>query len=242
MSRISFENYGRNTKEMGSKGSPTVIAGRYETQLEFERYIFFDVIDKLKIEHSDSVLDIGSGPGSIAIPLSFICEKVTAIDHSYVLDGMRKRCGGLYNLFFQNGNFLDIETNEKFNKIIVYSVLQYLEDEQEVMEFILKAISMLHIGGAILLGDIPNVSKKARFIESEFGKKFINEWGSVAHTGTDKLSFDSDDKTPVFNDSMILSIIEKVRFSGFHAYVLPQLTDLPFGHTREDILIVKPGK
>ena len=44
MSRISFENYGRNTKEMGSKGSPTVIAGRYETQLEFERYIFFDVI------------------------------------------------------------------------------------------------------------------------------------------------------------------------------------------------------
>ena len=241
MSRISFENYGKGAKISNSSTNTTVLAGRYATQEESERYILLDVVEKLEISPYDSVLDIGTGPGSIAIPLSFLCKKMTVIDHLDVLDGLRKRCSGIQNLHFQSGNFLDMETDERFNKIIVYSVLHYLTDNREVIKFIEKAISILHKGGVILFGDLPNISKKARFLESEFGKKFVKKWNKIPHSSIDEKVFENDERTPTFDDAMILSMVEKIRSSGYHAYVLPQSQNLPFGYTREDILVVNPN-
>ena len=49
-----------------------------------------------------------------------------------------------------------------------------------------------------------------------------------------------DDKIMIFNDKNVLQIISHIREKGLHAYLLSQPGDLPFGHTREDILIEKP--
>lgn len=45
--------------------SDTERAGRYSEQAEGERAAILDVIEKLKISPSDSLLEIGSGPGNL---------------------------------------------------------------------------------------------------------------------------------------------------------------------------------
>ena len=64
----------------------------------------------------------------------------------------------------------------------------------------------------MLIGDIPNASKKKRFLSSE------------------PLCID---------DSVIFSILQRYRSMGCESYLLEQLSGLPMNNTREDILIVK---
>ena len=78
MSRISFENYGKRARELSQD---TQIAGRYQNQADAERYIFFDIVKKLKIKPTDSILDIGCGTGNVTFPLSFISQQITCVDH-----------------------------------------------------------------------------------------------------------------------------------------------------------------
>ena len=106
------------------------------------------------------MLDIICGTGNLSIPLSFLCQKITGIDHKDVLQSFHRRCEGLNNLILTPGNFLDVEIHERFDKIMVYSVLHYLTDIKEVLNFIDKALGLLKPGGKILFGDTPNTSKK----------------------------------------------------------------------------------
>ncbi|WP_373777397.1 class I SAM-dependent methyltransferase [Glaesserella sp.] len=53
-----------------------------ETFVEKENSYTRQFLDKMKIEPTDSVLDIGSGPGTLAIPLARLCKQVYALDFS----------------------------------------------------------------------------------------------------------------------------------------------------------------
>jgi len=234
MSRISFENYGKLVNECID---PTIISGRYLSQREQERNILVDIINKLKINSHDTCLDIGCSVGNILIPLSFLVKFITGIDHPNCIEALKKRINS-DNINLIEGNFIDIDEEEigKFDKILIYSVLHYLSDEQEVMFFIKKSLSLVNPGGKLLLGDLPNVSRKKRFINSEFGKEFDKNW-KIQNIDQSSGHFTKDHKNIIFNDALILSIISKIRDMGHHAYILPQPSFLPCGYTREDILI-----
>lgn len=240
MGKISFQNYGIMT-EYG--GDYTYLAGRYLSQKTEERHIIPDVIKKLEINSKDNCLDIGCGPGNLLIPLSFLVKSITGIDHPNCISTLKKRFTG-DNVRFVTKNFLECQKNELnyFNKILVYSVLHYLSDFQEVTEFINKAIALLEPGGKILLGDIPNVSLKKRFLDSEFGKKFNAKWQNQIpdrqQTNTPK--YDIDNNLVEFTDTVIVTIMSTLREQGYNTYILPQPHTLPFCYTREDILIEKP--
>jgi len=97
----------------------------------------------------------------------------------------------------------------------------------------------------MLLGDIPNISKKQRFLKSETGKEFETTWKEKNRIPSEALAeannnLVADPNLVIFDDATVLSLMAFIRGEGFHAYVLPQLTNLPFGHTREDILVEKP--
>ena len=244
MGRISFENYGKRAKLTKNF---TIISGRYSIQKSAERLIFYDVKSKLNIEPNDTCLDIGCGPGNLLIPLSFLVNKITGIDHSDVIEKLQKRFSDLNNIELIKGNFLDLKMDKGFTKILVYSVLHCLEDQKEVLEFIDKANSLLTPGGKILFGDIPNISRKERFLSSHYGKEFLKEWNSkrANSKNSDEIEQSKLDRLPVdvntvkFNDDFMLKIIKKLRKEGYHAYILPQHPELPFGYTREDILVEK---
>jgi hypothetical protein len=112
-------------------------------------------------------------------------------------------------------------------------VLFYVFANDNMFDFIHQALEILKPGGCLLLGDIPNISKRDRFISSEEGKKFMKKAkhlkGSTAH----------ENRAQKMDDSIVMSILSRYRMNGYETYLLPQNSDLPMANRREDILIVK---
>ncbi|WP_237181328.1 hypothetical protein [Paraburkholderia tropica] len=89
----------------------------------------------------------------------------------------------------------------------------------------------------MLIGDIPNVSKRKRFFASETGKQF-----HMRHMKTDQapvVEFNKIEHGQI-DDAVVMALVERARAQGFDAYVLPQGNGLPMANRREDVLIVRP--
>jgi 2-polyprenyl-3-methyl-5-hydroxy-6-metoxy-1,4-benzoquinol methylase len=234
MSRKSFENYGTLAELVQDS---TRVAGRYKIQESAERNILWDVVQKLKLGPDDTLLDIGCNAGNLTIPLSFLVAETTGIDHPRCLHRLRKSFPEGIELIA--GNFLDLSISMKFTRILCYTVLQYLSDLEEVTAFVDKAVSLLRPGGRALFGDLPNRSLKKRFLESSTGQDFSIRWEELRKRSSgEELPFDPDPVLVNIDDESILTLMARYRARGYESYVLAQPPDLPFGRTREDLLIV----
>jgi len=219
------------------------MSGRYSFQVDSEKLIVNDVLMKLDLGVDDNLLEIGCGPGNILEKLSKSVKSISGIDHRDILSILKSRFTSLeVNLF--DGNFLDLEINKRFDKILVYSVLHYLESEDEVYDFIDKSLSLLNHGGKLLLGDLPNVDYKKRVMDTDFGLDFLALWSKEVSSESKAISdnLNDDDKLVAFTDKFILDIITNYRSKGYNVFLLPQNENLPFGLTREDILFSKSKK
>lgn len=236
MSRVSFENYG---KLAVSDLSATEQAGRYSIQAEAEKRILADVLAKADIGSDDTVLDIGCGAGQLLIPLAFVVRSITGIDHPKVVSRLRLRFADPdVNLI--SGNFMDLTIPDRYSVIIAYGVVNYMTSAIELNAFVDKAVSLLTPGGRLLIGDLPNVDRKKRFLDSATGRAFNDDWKRQMErsaTGRVLPELDADPDLLLFNDEVVLGLLLRYRSKGCDAFVLPQPPDLPFGHTREDVLI-----
>ena len=238
MSRITFENYARRTR---STMSYAEISGRYEVQDAAQRHMVADVGQKLALRAEDRLLEIGCSVGNLLIPLSFVVGEATGIDHPDVL--------ALFNARFTDesirtipGNFLDVDPSGPYDKILVYSVLSCLGSRDELFGFIDKACDLLAPGGRVLFGDLPNVDRKRRFTESAHGRAFLENWKRdfADRPGVDPDTvLEPDPDVMHFSDALVFDVLAHARKRGFESFVLPQPPELPFGNTREDILIVR---
>lgn len=239
MSQVSFENFARAARQ--SNLADTEIAGRYAFQAVAERQILPDILAKLDIKPTDRLLEIGCGPGNLLIPLSYFVAQAIGIDNTAAIDRLNARAPIAEQMKGIAGNFLDIDLGDQvFDKILAYSVLHYLTSEEEVVRFIDKALSLCAPGGRLLLGDLTNRDHKARFANSTEGRKVRAEWEKqVANsTGHPFDALPSDNQLVAVDDNLILDILKRYRQRGHEAYLLPQPPELPFGGSREDILIV----
>ncbi|MDY3559067.1 class I SAM-dependent methyltransferase [Gemmata sp. JC673] len=121
--------------------------------------------------------------------------------------------------------------------VLVYSVLQYVFVEASVFDFLDACLALLAPGGQLLIGDVPNVSKRKRFFASDAGVRCHR-----AFTGTDEtpeVRFNAPDRGKI-DDAAVLALVARARAAGFDAYVVPQAAELPMANRREDILIVRP--
>ena len=176
MSSISFDNFGY----VASKDVDyTILASRYRHQKNQERMIFLDVYDKLKINPTDDVLDIGSGPGLLTMPMSYIANSVTAVDHPDVLEKINKSNDN--NIQLLPGNFIKLDIDLQFDKIVIYSVLHYLGSKEEVVEFVKKAMRLLKTNGILMVGDVANISKQKRYFDTEQGKQEEAKFNLITH-------------------------------------------------------------
>ncbi len=236
MGKASFENYGRLANQSLSF---TEQSGRYPSQSYDERRILADVMAKLDVSPEDSLVDIGCGLGLLLLPLSFIVERALGIDHPEVVGALQKRIGG-DQVSVLPGNFLDVDTNEiRATKILCYGVVQSLATESELYMFLDKALGMLKPGGKMLIGDISNVDRKGRFQASEFGQDFERNWAAEnrSQTKVERHKLLPEDDRIEFNDELVCAVLLHARKQGFDSFVLPQPPELPWGYTREDILI-----
>jgi cyclopropane fatty-acyl-phospholipid synthase-like methyltransferase len=211
----------------------TVAAGRYAFQAEAEKLIAADVIAKLQPQTNSRFLEIGCGPGLLLSAIEPLVASSVGIDvPSQIALAQHQTRAKLIGARFE-----EVEIEETFDRILIYGVVSTLPDFGSVCLFIDKALSLLAPTGRLLIGDIPNSDTKSAFLASERGSRIQGEW-------TEKVS---KTEAPAakecighFSSKQILSLVAQYRSRGLLCYVLPQPPDLPFGYTREDMLIISP--
>jgi hypothetical protein len=115
--------------------------------------------------------------------------------------------------------------------------LHYVFTESNVWEFLDRSLDLLSAGGEMLIGDIPNVSKRKRFFSSEAGIRFHQ--GFTGTNDVPEVTFNEIEHHKI-DDAVVLSLLSRARTQGFDAYVVPQQSELPMANRREDILIRRP--
>lgn len=224
--------------------SLTEISGRYKVNFGTEKFIFNDIKKKLAVKKNISLLDIGCGCGLLSnFLIKFYLKNRLSIylcDISEVILNLKKK-------FKKNINFIPSEflkynfKNNKFDRILIYSVIHYSNNPKN---FLKKAFDLLNNKGIILVGDIPNIDKKYRFLRSEFGRKF-SEKHNYNNTNLEKLtknykSFLRNTKQNLLlNDKFIKWVKLFFKEKGGKVLIRKQPVKLPYSYTRVDILIKK---
>lgn len=209
-----------------------------------ELEIFEDIKRKLTklSEEGSVVLDVGPGCSDLPMMLIEQCEsysqKLLLVDSSEMLALLPdkpfiKKYAGIYPDVFNNFD----ELRETVDVLLVYSVLHYVFTEGNLYRFLDKSLSLLSPGGQMLIGDIPNISKRKRFFSSKAGVDFHQKFTGTLAEPEVLFNKVEDDH---LDDSVVLGLINRARLQGFDAYVLPQSINLPMANRREDILIVRP--
>jgi len=207
--------------------------------------IFHDIIQKLPSlsRTKSTVMEIGPGCSELPLMLVRHCQlknsDVIFVDNEEMLAQLpdepcvSKYAGPFPEAIRTHANRLagSIDT------IIAYSVIQYVFAGGNLWEFLDHTLSLLRDGGEILLGDIPNISMRKRFLASDSGKLFHQRFsGEVAPP---RVEFNRIEAKHI-DDSVVLSLVARARGQGFHAWIIPQELSLPMGNRREDLLIRKP--
>ncbi len=238
-----YDGYG----ELSARATcATALAGRYPTQAAAETLIAGDVAAKLALGPTHTLLEIGCGVGNLLIPLSFRVATATGVDHPAIVARARTRFADP-SLAWIEGQFPDVVLAGPFDRILIYSVVHYLDSLAAVEDFLDRALDLLAPGGRLLIGDLPNSDRKRRFQASPAGQAFETEWRAMSIGAADAAerraqaeAFGGTTSLGAFSDADILALLGRYRRCGCHTYVLAQDPALPFGHTREDLVIVKP--
>jgi len=211
----------------------------------YDEVIFNDIVEKLsKLKDKNChVLDIGSGCSELP---QLIIQHSRKYNHKLVLVDSQEMLSLLPNddnlITKISGFYPDcqqeiINIGLKFDVILCYSVFHYIFIEASFWHFIDLSLELLAEGGQMLIGDIPNVSKRKRFFSSSNGIKFHQSF--MKTTDVPEVNFRAIEFNKI-DDSVILGVIMRARSQGCDAYWLPQPSVLPMYNRREDILIIKP--
>ena len=95
--------------------------------------------------------------------------------------------------------------------------------------FLDSSLSMLAPSGQMLIGDIPNVSKRKRFFSSSAGIRYHQNFMKTKESPEVNFNVIEADQ---IDDAIIFSLVHRARSQGFDAYILPQDPDLPMANRR----------
>lgn len=209
----------------------------------FEKAILHDIISKTALDHgtNKTVIDIGSGCGDLVYQLIDYCSeknhRLVLLDSQEMLSQVKTK---YKNIEKASGFFPDMPDFLEKNKntadaVIIYSVMHYVFYHSDLYKFIDHAVSLLKSGGRLILGDIPNASKRKRFFETETGIKFHQQYTN-SNTLPDIKAMQSE---PAIDDAIFFSILQRYRAMGYETYLSEQSPELPMSNRREDIIICK---
>ncbi|HET9161159.1 MAG TPA: class I SAM-dependent methyltransferase [Caulobacteraceae bacterium] len=212
----------------------------------FEAAILADICAKLPIltqGERRTVVDIGPGCGPLAKSVVELCvqrrHRLVLVDSPEMLAHLPDVPGVTVKqpgLFPDNAVEVAKAAGRGVDALICYSVLHYIFVDSNPFDFVDRTVELLAPGGAALIGDIPNVSKRNRFFASQAGQAFHR-----AFTGKEEpYVVDFNAPTPgKIDDAVLMGLIQRARGGGCDAYLMPQAADLPMANRREDLLLVR---
>ena len=141
-----------------------------------EEHIWESIQSNLRIQPGEIGLDIGCGCGSLAKKLCGLAllrgVGLTMVDFDRPISVLRDLLSEeeLSVADLRPGSFPgEYRPSETFDFILLYSVIHYVDDPATMVDV---AASLLRPGGRLFVGDIPNLSRKGRFLASDFGRAF----------------------------------------------------------------------
>lgn len=209
----------------------------------FDHYILEDINLKLgQVKQDDRVMDIGPGCGPLAVSYINKCidqsASITLVDSEEMLRQLpNHNCIDKLSGFYPDDVMKVLQQGQLFNKILCYSVFQYINLESQIYRFLDQTLNLLAPEGQFLLADIPNYSMRQRFFQSEKGQRFISK---IPDFDERERAIKAELPDGEIDDSLVISLITRARSRGFHAYILPQSSVLPMSSRREDLLFVCP--
>jgi len=239
---LSFEEFQKMAKDESLSLSEKIgVPNSYRDQTE--SFILDDIASKVKSlnETGKTILDIGSG---CSLLTQLLIEKIKHKNNELVLcdseemlslvpnDSSITKISGKFPYNLEKFN----KWKEKFDGIIVYSVIAHVILEDSIFNFIDSSLELLKSGGELLIGDLPNISKRERFFRSERGIKCHQEY--TKSNSMPELHSGTLQKNKI-DDSIIFAILQRYRNFGYETYLLAQDSRLTMSSRRDDILIVK---
>jgi SAM-dependent methyltransferase len=236
--------------------NPATRAGRPADAMGIEPLIWADIVEKLRLGPDLRLLDIGGGCGFIAerwvdhvraqggcALLIDIPQVISRCRTELNLEGLPEKSITFLEGLFPQSLVGSDHGNRLFDRILCYSLLHYADDPDD---FISMAYSKLAPGGRLLIGDIPNLNRKGRFLATRFGQEFDARYkgtdvGSLTHY-LDHMDFrnrHAQVDSPNLDDEFLIRLVAHYRQLGCDAFILEQPVQLPFAYTREDLLLVK---
>jgi 2-polyprenyl-3-methyl-5-hydroxy-6-metoxy-1,4-benzoquinol methylase len=138
-----------------------------------------DVVKKLRPTPQSVVLELGCGTGVLAVPLAAGVQRYVAVDfaenaldvlrgrlHEHGLDGSTT---ALCRDIASNGARLELGGGE-FDRVLMYSVLQYARSADDAKAFLSLAVSALRPGGRALVGNVPLAELAGELSEARHGR------------------------------------------------------------------------
>jgi len=219
------------------KKKSSLRAGRLIEHKHSEKKIFNYIVKRLNLKKDDNLLDIGCGAGLLCNYLTKHCIKnkinLSLNDIPEIIEFVKNKNKKSKYIKYISSEFQNKNFDKKFNKVLCYSVIQCTNNPRIFFKKILKVVGNQSL---ILVGDIPNTSKKMRFLKSKFGHKF--EENRIKKKIKSIENYINENKQNLLiNDEFISFSLSYARRKGFNSYVLDQKNNFPFSYTREDILL-----
>lgn len=166
-----------------------------------------------------SVLEVGSGCGSLTTLLCDKCRKVTAVELSKRrATATRLRCRERDNLEVVAGSLSDIEFDEKFDYVTLVGILSYqgefTEGKNPYRDFLVKIRSLLKEDGKLLIA-----------IENKYGAKYwcgaVEDHSGIPFDGLNQYEL-SGGRMRAFGKAELEELLEESGYvNPFFYYPLP---------------------
>lgn len=179
-------------------------------------YTVAEIVRILDLHKGEKLADIGCGAGLISLSLAPWLNHIEALDISEVLvERARENLKGMINVNVQLGSITNVPLNDEcFDKVLTYSVLQYLGDEETVFQAFTQVARILKPGGRALLAANPDPTRRNTY------EKFIRKNSSPSK---------ADKDIELLNDLLWLSeekLIKSAKDAGLVARVEPISTHI----------------
>lgn len=124
-----------------------------------------EVVRLLDLRQGERLADIGCGAGLIALSLAPWLDRIHGIDISPALiERARHNLEGATNVSLQVGSLTDLPLEEAcVDKLLAYSVLQYLGNEAAVAQAMREVARVLKPGGRALLAANPDPARRGAY-------------------------------------------------------------------------------
>jgi len=234
MPNITFDDFRKLATRPGLKSNER-IDDPHGVRAGKEERITADIVSKLPALSRRNATVIDIGPGCTAVALSLMATYKEQGHRAWLIDSpeMLAHLPDQPQVTKLAGKFPDVfgalsALIGKADAIIAYSLLHYVFEHDNVWEFLDRALALLAPGGALLIDDVPNWSKRKRMLAAE-GQSFPLFEPRADEVWPGGLS-----------DAVLFGLMGRAGESGFDPYLLPQPNDLPMAGWRVDLLFRRP--